>query len=132
MHPFRHHVFVCDQRKPEGSPCCSARGSAAVIEALRREVATRGLSESVAVTTCGSLGMCENGPNLVVYPEGIWYSHVSPQDVPEIVTEHLQKGHPVGRLLRTDEGALKAEIRSEPGQSRGHAQGARGVRHRSR
>ena len=38
MHPFRFHVFVCDQQKPEGVPCCSAHGSGQVLEALRREV----------------------------------------------------------------------------------------------
>ena len=110
MLPFRHHVFVCDQRKPEGAPCCSARGSQAVIEALRREVAARQLSNTVAVTPCGSLGLCENGPNMVVYPEGVFYSHVSPVDVEEIVAEHLVGGRPVKRLARTDEEALKAEI----------------------
>jgi (2Fe-2S) ferredoxin len=116
MHPFRHHVFVCDQRKPEGAPACSARGSPAVLEALRREVAARDLSGSVAVTTCGSLGLCENGPNLVVYPEGVWYSHVTPADVAEIVTEHLERGRPVARLMRTDEAALRAEMADNRGR----------------
>ena len=110
MHPFRYHVFACEQRKPEGLPCCSARGSLAVIEALRREVGARGLLDTVAVTTCGSLGMCENGPNLVVYPEGVWYSHVTPADVPELVSSHFQQGRPLERLMRRDEAALKAEI----------------------
>jgi len=118
MHPFRHHVFVCEQKKPEGAPCCSARGSPAVIEALRREVAARNLSGSVAVTTCGSLGLCENGPNMVVYPEGVWYSHVSAADVPELVTEHLEKGRPVARLMRTDEAALRAEMAENRGKMR--------------
>lgn len=110
MHPFRYHVFACDQRKPDGAPCCSAHGSAAVIEALRREVAARKLGDSVTITTCGSLGLCENGPNLVVYPEGVWYSRVTPADVPELVSEHLENGRPLARLARTDEAALKAEI----------------------
>jgi len=117
VHPFRHHVFVCEQRKPEGAPCCSARGSAAIIEALRREVATRGLQETVAVTSCGSLGLCENGPNMVVYPEGIWYSHVTPADVPEIVSEHLQGGRTVVRLARADEAALRSEIAGNRGKA---------------
>ncbi len=117
MTPFRHHVFVCDQRKPEGAPCCSARGSPAVLEALRREVAARGLLDSVAVTTCGSLGLCENGPNMVVYPEGVWYSHVTPADVPEIVAEHLEQGRPVARLQRTDEAALRGEISANRGKA---------------
>lgn len=117
MHPFRYHVFACDQRKPEGLPCCSGHGSQAVIDALRREVASRNLFDTVAITTCGSLGMCEHGPNLVVYPEGVWYSHVTPGDVPEIVSEHLQNGRPVERLKRQDEAALKQEISANRGKA---------------
>ncbi|MGC4116848.1 MAG: methyltransferase [Myxococcales bacterium] len=110
MTPFRYHVFCCDQRKPEGAPSCSAHGSLAILDALRREVAARQLSDTVAVTSCGSLGLCENGPNLVVYPEGVWYSHVTPADVPEIVRSHFEGGRPVERLVRQDEAALKQEI----------------------
>lgn len=110
MPPFRHHVFACEQRKPDGLPCCAVRGSAAVIEALRRELASQGLLDAVQVTPCGSVGLCEHGPNLVVYPEGTWYSGVGPADVPEIVREHLGKGRPVARLVRSDAAALKAEI----------------------
>lgn len=117
MHPFRYHVFGCDQGKPDGAPCCSARGSRAVIEALRREVAARDLAGEVAITACGSLGLCENGPNLVVYPEGVWYSHVSPADVPEIVSEHFQHGRPLERLARKDEAALRLEISENRGRA---------------
>jgi len=117
MHPFRYHVFACDQRKPEGLPSCSARGSQAVIDALRREIASRDLLETVAITTCGSLGMCEHGPNLVVYPDGVWYSHVTPADVAEIVSEHFQDGRPVERLMRKDEAALKREVSENRGKA---------------
>jgi (2Fe-2S) ferredoxin/predicted O-methyltransferase YrrM len=110
MAPFRFHVFACDQQKPEGVPCCAARGSVQVLEALRREVAERGLVETVQVTACGSLGLCEHGPNLVVYPEGIWYSGVTAADVPEIVRSHFQEGTPVARLVCADAAALRAEI----------------------
>jgi (2Fe-2S) ferredoxin/predicted O-methyltransferase YrrM len=110
MEPFRFHVFVCDQQKPDGVPCCNAHGSAQVLEALRREVGARGLEDDVQVTACGSLGLCEHGPNLVVYPEGIWYSGVTPADVPEIVRSHFQENSPVERLVRTDPAALRAEI----------------------
>ncbi|HSD65904.1 MAG TPA: methyltransferase [Vicinamibacteria bacterium] len=110
MEPFLFHVYVCDQRKPEGAPSCPARGSGAVIEALRREIAARGLSDAVQLTTCGSLGLCERGPNLVVYPEGHWYSGVLPEDVPEIVREHLGRGRPVARLASGEPAALAAEI----------------------
>jgi (2Fe-2S) ferredoxin/predicted O-methyltransferase YrrM len=103
-------VFVCDQQKPEGVPCCAARGSGQVLEALRREVNARGLEDEVQVTACDSLGLCEHGPNLVVYPEGIWYSGVTPADAPEIVRSHFQEDTPVERLARTDPAVLRAEI----------------------
>lgn len=110
MEPFRYHVFICDQQKPEGVPCCSARGSGKTIDALRREVAARGLTNEVHITVCGSLGLCERGPNMVVYPEGVWYSGVTPEDVPELVCSHFQEGHVVERLVNRDAAALKAEI----------------------
>jgi (2Fe-2S) ferredoxin/SAM-dependent methyltransferase len=112
MEPFRYHVFICDQNKPEGVPCCPARGSAATIEALRKQVAARGLADEVQITTCGSLGVCERGPNLVVYPEGVWYSGVRPEDVPELVDSHFVQGRPVERLMNRDEAGLRAEIQS--------------------
>lgn len=110
MEPYRLHVYACDQRKPEGAPCCSARGSVRVIEALRREVAAAGLAEEVQVTTCGSLGLCTRGPNMVVYPEGVWYSGVRIEDVPEIVREHFAGGRVVQRLANLDRTALRAEV----------------------
>jgi NADP-reducing hydrogenase subunit HndC len=110
MEPFRLHVYACQQEKPGGAPCCSARGSAAVLDALRKELASQQLMGEVQVTTCGSLGMCERGPNLVVYPEGVWYSGVQVADVPELVREHFRNGRVVERLVNRDAVALKREI----------------------
>ena len=112
MEPFLYHVFVCDQKKPEGVPGCMASGSGAVIEALQREIAGQGMIDEVQLTTCGSLGLCEHGPNMIVYPEGIWYCRVSPADVPEIVCSHFKEGIPVERLMRTEASLLRAEILS--------------------
>ena len=112
MEPFRYHVFICDQKKPEGVPCCAASRSAATIEALRKEVAARGLADEVQITTCGSLGVCDRGPNLVVYPEGVWYSGVRAEDVPELVESHFMQGRPVVRLVNSDVAGLRAEVQS--------------------
>ena len=112
MEPFQYHVFICDQKKPEGVPACSARNSGKTIEALRKEIGARGLMDTVQLTVCGSLGMCERGPNMVVYPEGVWYSNVTPEDVPEIVKSHFQQGKPVERLTNKDSSALYSEIRT--------------------
>lgn len=110
MEPFRYHVYACQQEKPGSAPCCSARGSAAVLDALRKELGAQGLANDVQVTTCGSIGLCERGPNMVVYPEGVWYSGVQVADVAEIVREHFKNDRPVARLMNTDPAALKREI----------------------
>jgi len=110
MEAFRHHIYICDQRKPEGPPSCTANGSLLVIEALRGEIARQGLSADIQVTTCGSLGLCGRGPNMVVYPEGVWYSGVKPGDVAQIVCDHLKEGKVVERLLSGDRAAVRAEI----------------------
>jgi (2Fe-2S) ferredoxin/2-polyprenyl-3-methyl-5-hydroxy-6-metoxy-1,4-benzoquinol methylase len=129
MEPFRYHVFVCEQQKAEGVPCCAARGSARVVEALRKEVAERGLSNDVQITPCASLGLCDRGTNMIVYPEGIWYSSVMPQDVPEIVRTHFQAGRVVERLANKDVAALREEIctNREKMQAARRAQEAAGV-----
>jgi len=107
---FQYHVYICDQKKPEGVPGCAAAGSGKVIEAMRREVGRQGLGDKVQITTCGSLGLCEWGPNMVVYPEGVWYCGVMPEDVPQIVREHFGEGTVVARLAKDDVNALRAEI----------------------
>ena len=59
----------------------------------------------------GCFGLCARGPIVVVYPEGSFYQHVQPSDVPEIVTEHILKGRIVERLLHTEkeeDGTYKA------------------------
>jgi (2Fe-2S) ferredoxin/predicted O-methyltransferase YrrM len=116
MEPFLYHVFVCDQVRPEGVPSCTACGSGAVIEMLRREIASQGMIDEVQLTTCGSLGLCEHGPNMVVYPDGVWYSGVVPQDVSEIVRSHFKEGIPVERLMRSETSVLRAEILANRGK----------------
>jgi (2Fe-2S) ferredoxin/SAM-dependent methyltransferase len=108
MEPFRCHLFVCTQKKPEGIPSCAASGSPAVLERLEQELDARGLGEDVQLTTCGCMGLCEEGPVMAVYPAGVWYRHVQPQDVPEIVEAHLLGGKPVERLVWNDGAAMKA------------------------
>jgi len=94
------HVFVCVNRRPEGGrPSCGTGGGAEVAAALRHAVAAReDLWGRVAVTGCECLGPCFDGPNLVIYPEGVWYSGVGVDDVAEIAERHLAAGEVVDRL----------------------------------
>lgn len=108
MEPFRFHFFVCTQQKPEGVTCCPASGSFAVLEAMNRELQSRGLLNDVQVTTCGCMGLCDEGPVMVVYPEGAWYRKVQPSDVAEILDSHLRDNKPLARLHWTDAAAMRA------------------------
>ena len=108
MEPFRFHLFVCTQQKPEGVPSCPVNGSIAVLNALDREIQACGFGGDVQLTTCGCMGLCDEGPVMVVYPEGVWYRRVQTSDVHEIVSQHLLHGKPVDRLIWNDASAMKA------------------------
>jgi len=108
MEPFRFHLFVCTQQKPEGIPSCTVSASSAVLEAFDNEVQARGLDAEVQLTTCGCMGLCDEAPVMVVYPEGVWYRRVQVSNVPEIVESHLRAGKPVEKLVWNDAAAMKA------------------------
>lgn len=97
---FCRHVFVCENRRDPSDPrgACALRGGAEVREALKEELARRGLKREIRANSAGCLDACADGPTVVVYPEGVWYGHVTPDDVPEIVERHLVGGEPVERL----------------------------------
>ncbi|MFC1932418.1 NADH-quinone oxidoreductase subunit NuoF [Chloroflexota bacterium] len=88
-------VYVC-----RGTGCVSGGGDT-VFEALKTEVDRLGLKD-VEIGFTGCHGFCEQGPNVVVEPDGIFYTHVEPEDAAEIVTSHLQNGQPVERLFYQD------------------------------
>jgi (2Fe-2S) ferredoxin len=97
----QRHVFVCTQNRPAEHPrgSCAAKGSSAVLQAFWGELQKRQAFEKVAITYSGCLGPCEQGANVLVYPEGVLYRGVTPADVDEIFTSHLEGGTPVARLL---------------------------------
>ncbi len=107
MEPFRFHLYVCTQQKPEGVPSCPASGAWAVLGAIEQAVIARGLDNEVQLTTSGCMGLCDEGPIVVVYPEGVWYRRVKPSDATEIVETHLAGGKPVERLQWSDADAMK-------------------------
>ena len=99
----RSHVLIC------GGTGCTSSGSVAVREAMAKELELAGLSDEVKIVQTGCFGLCANGPIMIIYPEGTFYSHVKVDDVKEIVEEHLLKGRLVERLLHkeTDEGVTE-------------------------
>ncbi|MDY6942201.1 MAG: (2Fe-2S) ferredoxin domain-containing protein [Pseudomonadota bacterium] len=95
------HVFVCTQSRPPGHPrgSCGSKGCAAVYEAFLQTLQQRNLFATIQVTAAGCLGPCGEGPNVLVYPEGVMYAPVSVPDVAEIFDEHLTEDRVVERLL---------------------------------
>jgi (2Fe-2S) ferredoxin len=97
---LKKHVFVCiANRPPMAGASCGASGSAGVIEKLQFALMEGGLIENVRVNGCTCLGPCDDGPNMVVYPDGVFYARVTPEDVDDIVAQHLTGGEPVERLI---------------------------------
>lgn len=101
MPDWKHHVFVCTNKRPPGHPkgSCAERGANEVLAALTDLVEQRELFETVKVNASNCLGPCRSGPTIVVYPENTWYAGVKIADVPEIVESHFVQGKPVQRLV---------------------------------
>jgi len=81
---------------------CRAGGALHVVEALRKGLGDRGLSDKIQIKKTGCRGFCENGPVVAVEPEQLFYNKVKPKDVPDIIDKTLVGGDPVERLLYAD------------------------------
>ncbi|MBC8311471.1 MAG: (2Fe-2S) ferredoxin domain-containing protein [Candidatus Marinimicrobia bacterium] len=102
---FEKHIFICINQRPPESPkgCCGNEGMAIRV-AFAQELAKRGLKNKVRANKSGCLDVCSFGPSVVIYPAGIWYKKVTPEDVPEIVETSIIGDDIVARLqLSNDE-----------------------------
>ena len=104
MPRFEKHIFVCINERPAGDPkgCCSAKGSQEIASKFKEELHQRGLKTRFRANKAGCLDMCEKGPAVVVYPDGVWYQRVRVEDVEEIIESHIVGGKPVERLRVPD------------------------------
>ncbi len=98
---YRHHVFFCENLRDEPDrACCARHGASDLRDYCKAQVKAKGLAGEgkVRVNKAGCLDRCEEGPCVVVYPEGVWYTYVDKADIDEIVEEHLVNGRVVERL----------------------------------
>jgi (2Fe-2S) ferredoxin len=80
--PYRKIVFVCtNQRDDPARPCCSGRKSAELYARLKEMIKERKLRGRVRVSKSGCLDRCESGPNIMLFPDNIWYSGVQESDL---------------------------------------------------
>lgn len=100
MSYYKYHVFFCTNLREDGRACCQRYDAQAMRDYAKAQTKALGLAGpgKVRINTAGCLDRCNEGPVLVVYPEGTWYSYVDQEDIDEIIQEHLQHGRPVERL----------------------------------
>lgn len=101
---YDHHVFVCQNLRDGGRPCCGGESTSALLRYLKDRVRERQIPGRIRVNASGCLGRCEQGPCLVIYPEGVWYTIASREDVDEILRVHLEQGGRVDRLRLAAQG----------------------------
>ena len=97
----KFHVFVCTSCTLNGQQrgFCANNQAVSIVQKFMEEINDRELSGDVMLTHTGCFGICDKGPIAVVYPEGIWYGHLSEEDVERIVEQHFEEGNPVKDLM---------------------------------
>ncbi len=103
MSIFKHHVFFCTNQRDPGIVCCGARGADELRNYAKDRIKALGLNEGgpdkkIRINSSGCLDRCDNGPVMVVYPEGTWYTYIDKEDIDEIIDSHLVSGKVVERL----------------------------------
>ena len=105
MPQFTHHIFVCCNRREPGHSrgCCDPEGGEQLRNLFKTELKKRELGPLVRANSAGCLDQCELGPTVVIYPQGIWYGNVQPDDVPRIIEDTVVGGHVIEELRIPDE-----------------------------
>ncbi|HHT48908.1 MAG TPA: NADH-quinone oxidoreductase subunit NuoF [Firmicutes bacterium] len=90
---YRSHVLVCG-----GTPCL-LKGARTIRNLFQQEINRYQMADEIRVVETGCLGPCDEGPVVIIYPEGVMYSRLQPTDIPKIVEHHLYKGRVVEELV---------------------------------
>lgn len=101
MNYYIKHLFLCTNQKSPEKKCCATAGGLPFFEHLKAKLVELKLygPGKFRVSKSGCLGRCGLGPCLVIYPEGVWYTYTSFEDIDEIIVTHLVNGRTVERLL---------------------------------
>ena len=97
---YSAHVFCCTNERPPGHPrgCCMEKGAVELRDYMKSRAKALGL-KGVRINNAGCLDRCELGPNMVIYPEGVWYTYRTQADIDEILETHVKSGGRVARLM---------------------------------
>ncbi len=86
---YLKHLYVCINRRNDGTACCADRGGEQIKAKLKAYVTANGLDGKVRVSGSGCMDLCEQGANVMVYPDSTWYHHVTLEDVERIIAEQM-------------------------------------------
>ncbi len=116
---YRSHVFCCVNRRADGHPrcCCENKGASKLRAHLKARVKKLGV-RNVRINASQCLDRCELGPTMVIYPEGVWYTYRTIEDLDEILERHIVKGERVERLMLHADQKAPDEARIEGRESR--------------
>jgi len=97
---YKHHVFFCQNKREPPAACCANHNAEGMRDHAKKRIKALKMSGpgKVRINSSGCLDRCEEGPCIVVYPEGTWYTYVDKEDIDEIIDEHLVNGRVVERL----------------------------------
>ena len=100
MSYYKHHVFFCCNQRNPPEVCCANHGSVELQAYAKERIKKLGLNgkDKVRMNKAGWLDRCEEGPCIVVYPEGVCYTYVDRDDIDEIIDKHIIGGEIVERL----------------------------------
>ena len=101
MTHYTKHVFLCTNQKDAGKKCCASSGGMPFFEYMKAKLLELNLHGpgKIRLSKSGCLGRCSEGPCIVIYPDGIWYSYTSTADIDQIIANHLIAGKIVEHLL---------------------------------
>ena len=100
MTGYQRHIFVCTNKREPDDPrgSCSKLGSESLHARFKQEAKRLNLKGIVRANKAGCLDYCAQGPSVVIYPEGVWYTYKDRADLDEILAVHLKDGKRVTRL----------------------------------
>ncbi len=97
---FDIHIFICtNQRSGTEKLSCGETHGLTLVAEFKKQLKNSNLNLKTRVNKSGCLGICNFGPTIAIYPEGIFYVGVNIEDVNEIIESHIINKKPVERLL---------------------------------
>ncbi len=88
--PYKRRIYICINNRHGESPSCGHSGSEEIVEELKKVSKELNLKGKLRVAKSGCMDLCAFGPNMMIWPEGLWYMKVTKENIPEIIETYLK------------------------------------------